>query len=497
MHVIKTCIIIPTFPESSGHQAFPPLIFLNPRQGDHSIAEVRRLRWKAPQDPAAGKPRSDSDLQPQLSHSRDHLYALLDHTGPRRGAQKGSRVSPDLRSPRELRIPSRANAGPRDPTVGETGHKGPGPPSWVTSPSPTELGRGTPGCGRRRRKEPRCPLPGPRLHVVALPGCAKSSRNSGTVRKHSVPQPRPLFAPGSTPNPEILGQPISPQSHGRGAQRGSPIYGRGRSAPGSQRPHPGPRDTLTLRLPPPGLLRTAGNFSSADAPDAPRPRPLTSAQQRGQHQAERPAQRRHPPGGRALGAHLASRQLRPPAARRGRRARSWPPPAVPCPGATPGSESASRAAEPVFTPRPCRVHAAAPADPAEARALAGTTFLQPPPQPRPVPPPGPPTRPRPLGARLPAPPPAAPPRAAGCWRMPGRKCAGPGAGARERGWGAQGSGLHPRGPSSSLQPSAFVPCGSRPGEFCAGTASQDGAGRFPSPASRGPSVAAPELQVVP
>lgn len=226
---------------------------------------------------------------------------------------------------------------------------------------------------------------------------------------NSVPQPRPFFTPGKHSEPRDTGSaefapiPLTRCPTGVAYLEEGPLRA-WKPAPSSRSPRQ-PHSSAPL---PPRLLGTAENFPSAGATDTPGPRPLTSAQQRAQHQAQRPAQWRHRPGGRALGAHPASRQLRPPAARPGRSACSRPPPAVPCPGATPGSESAGRAVEPVVAPRRCRVQAAAAPDPAAARALAGTTFLQPPRRPRPAPPPG-----RPLDPAHPWAPPLGPPLAGG------------------------------------------------------------------------------------
>ena len=207
------------------------------------------------------------------------------------------------------------------------------------------------------------------------------------VNKQRVPQPRPFFTPGKHSEPRDTGSaefaPISLTWHPTGVAHLQGPFRAREPAPSPRSPRQ-PHSSAPL---PPRLPGTEGNFPSAGATDTPGPRLLTSAQQRAQHKAQRPTQWRHRPGGRALGAHPASRQLRPSAARPGRSARSRPPPAVPCPGATPGSESAGRAEEPVVAPRRCRVQAAAAPDPAAASALAGTTFLQPPrrPRARPVP----------------------------------------------------------------------------------------------------------------
>lgn len=95
-HVIITGII-PTFLSSLGASR-PSLNSLKPRQRVSSVAKGEETEIKRPpQDPLLGSP----DLIPgmQFPHPRDHLCALLDHTGPLRGTPRGSRVSSEPRSP--------------------------------------------------------------------------------------------------------------------------------------------------------------------------------------------------------------------------------------------------------------------------------------------------------------------------------------------------------------------------------------------------------------
>lgn len=292
----------------------------------------------------------------------------------------------------------------------------------------------------------------------------------------SVPQPRPFFTPGKHSEPRDTGSaelapiPLLRRPTGVAHLLEGPFRAR-EPAPSPRSPRQ-PHSSAPLL---PRLPGTAGNFPSAGATDTPGPRPLTSAQQRAQHQAQRPTQWRHRPGGRALGAHPASRQLRPPAARPGRSARSRPPPAVPCPGATPGSESAGRAAEPVVAPRRCRVQAAAAPDPAAASSLAGTTFLQPPRRPR--------ARPAPRAAHSTPPTPGPRPcpeagerrqgESARVWERARRR----GGEARRLKGCARGVSLPPR----SLPPSG--PVARVPESSAQVPATQDGAEPFPSPAS--------------
>lgn len=258
----------------------------------------------------------------------------------------------------------------------------------------------------------------------------RSSRNSGcgqTPRPSATP-----LSPRRSPEPGAIGPKSRSAAAGCGtglpALLGPARPGRGpQAAPPLGCPRPGSRERRRPALPLP-----------SSAPSTRLSAPHSGATGRGAAPSER------------ILRPAAQAARRPPGAQR----RPAAPAGCPMPRGAPRQRVGRRGASRVAAPRP--LLAAAAPDPAAARALAGTTFLQPPLQlrsPRP--------RARPAGPapRRPRPRPRPGPRRRGRGSRP----AG-GAGAREARRG---------GPAAPhLQPPAFAPCGSRPGE-CARVAKME------------------------